>query len=417
MHIWIFNHYACFRHGSGLTSHAVMAQTLAAAGHEVTIFPAAFAQVYAPAVEIEGQQPFTDQFEGDVRFRFVRTRPYRGTAGRLLNMLSYRKNVARCIKGLQRPDVIIGSLSHPHAVEAARQLAHRLGCRFVYEIRDIWPQSLVELGGISRLHPIYWHFRALERQAFRHADGVISVLPGIEQYAALHGVSADRVAYIPNGIDPQLYPEPPQPSPIDSGKGDLGKGDPLVISCFTRFGSGNAMQTIIDAAALLQKDPKRDAKGGRDIVIRLVGDGPTRAGLEQRCAELGLVNVEFLDLVSKPELVELAHSSHAFVHSHRRMRVIEQYGMSVNKVFAFMASGRPVIFACHSSYDPVGESQAGITVAPEDPAAMAAAMRTLRDLSPEERAAMGRRAREHVLAHHDLTKTARRLESFLQTLL
>lgn len=412
MHIWIFNHYACFRHGTGLTSHAVMAQTLAEAGHVVTIFPAAFAQVYAPAVEIPRRRPFVDLFEGDVRFRFVRTLPYRGSVGRLLNMLSYRKNVTRAVKGLQRPDVIIGSLSHPHAVEAARQLSHRLGSRFVYEIRDIWPQSLVELGGISRLHPIYWHFLALERLAFRHAHGVISVLPGIEQYAALHGVAAERVAYIPNGIDPGLYPEPTEPPPIDAGHGDSAAGAPFVISCFTRFGSGNSMETIVDAAALLQQDPS-----GGGIVIRLVGDGPTRAGLERRAAELGLANVEFLDLVSKPELVELAHGSHAFVHSHRRMGVVERYGMSVNKVFAFMASGRPVIFACRSSYDPIAEAGAGISVEPENPAAMAQAMIALRDLSPEEREAMGRRARGYVLEHHDLRKTAKRLESFLKSLL
>ncbi|MBN2292306.1 MAG: glycosyltransferase, partial [Pirellulales bacterium] len=101
----------------------------------------------------------------------------------------------------------------------------------------------------------------------------------------------------------------------------------------------------------------------------------------------------------------------------RRMDVVERYGMSVNKVFTFMAAGRPVIFACRSSYDPIAESASGISVEPEDPAAMAEAMIALRDLSPEDRAAMGRRAREHVLAHHDLTKTAKRLESFLKTLL
>ena len=82
-----------------------------------------------------------------------------------------------------------------------------------------------------------------------------------------------------------------------------------------------------------------------------------------------------------------------------------------------MASGRPVIFACRSPYDPIAESKSGITIEPEDPAAMADAMRELRDLSPQERAAMGQRAREHVLKHHDLTKTALRLESFLEMLL
>lgn len=412
MILWIFNHYACFRHGSGLTSHAVMAQTLAESGHEVTIFPAAFAQAFAPAVEIDGGKAFVDSFDGDVRFRFVRTRPYHNTAGRLFNMLSYRNNIRHCTVGLRRPDVIIGSLAHPYAVEAARLTARRLGSLFIYEIRDIWPQSLVEMGGISRLHPIYWHFRSLERRAFRHADAVISVLPGISEYAEQNGVAPQRTAYIPNGIEPQLFPEPPTPPPFDRAKTNVTPAEPFVISCFTRFGSGNALDTIIEAAKILKENPR-----GSGIIIRLVGDGPTRNGLRRRAAELALTNVEFLDLVSKPRLVELAHDSHAFVHSHRAMRVIEHYGMSVNKVFGFMASGRPVIFACRSCYDPIREAAAGISIAPENPQAMAAAMVELRDIPSVERQAMGRQGRDYVFEHHNLGKTAKRLEAFLGSLL
>ena len=323
--------------------------------------------------------------------------------------------------------MIIGSLAHPYAVEAARRMARRFGCLFIYEIRDIWPQSLVELGGISRLHPMFWHFRAMERRGFRHADGIISVLPGIAEYAALHGVPAAKVAYIPNGIDPNLYPEPPEPPPFDGcvhGKktrtdtqgedcaGEKKETKPFVISSFTRFGSGNSMETIIDAAALLHGNPK-----GENIILRLVGDGPMRAALQRRVVELGLKNVEFLNLVSKPELVELAHRSHGFVHAHRDMPVVAKYGMSVNKVFAFMGSGRPVIFSCRSCYDPIKNARAGISIEPENAAAMAAAMIELAEMSHAERADMGRRARDYVLEHHNLQKTAARLESFLQSLL
>ena len=80
------------------------------------------------------------------------------------------------------------------------------------------------------------------------------------------------------------------------------------------------METIVEAAALLHKDPS-----GGGIVIRLVGDGPTRAGLERRAGELGLTNVEFLDMVSKPELVELAPPVtclRAFASSHEGRRAI-----------------------------------------------------------------------------------------------
>ena len=137
---------------------------------------------------------------------------------------------------------------------------------------------------------------------------------------------------------------------------------------------------------------------------------------ERRAAEAGLANIEFLGLVGKHELVELSRESHAFVHAHRRMSVVERYGMSVNKVFGLMAAGRPVLFACRSSYNPIREARAGLSVEPENPAALAEAMLELSRTPTAERRAMGTRAREHVLRYHDLSKLAGRLEAFLADL-
>ncbi|HBO44056.1 MAG TPA: hypothetical protein DD670_09005 [Planctomycetaceae bacterium] len=401
MRIWILNHYACQRHGTGLTSHAVLAHYLRAMGHEPVVFPAAFAQVHAPAARLSPRRLFADCIDDGTRFRFIRAREYHSTLGRFWNMRSYARNVVRATDDLPPPDVVIGSLAHPFAVEAAWRLARRRGAKFVYEIRDIWPQSLIDLGSLSPWHPICRYFARLERQAFRRADAVMSVLPGIAEYAATHGVPADRVLYLPNGIDPAIFPELAEP-PADG---------PFVISCFGRFGSGNDMDTIVAAAETLHQRPE-----AVNIRIRLVGDGPSKTVLERRAAAAGLTNIEFLGLVGKHELVELSRESHAFVHAHRRMSVVERYGMSVNKVFGFMAAGRPVLFACRSSYDPIREARAGLTVEPEDPAALAQAMFELSRTPDAERRAMGARARQHVLQYHDLSKLARRLDAFLADL-
>jgi glycosyltransferase involved in cell wall biosynthesis len=378
-----------------------MAYYLQQAGHEMTIFPATFGQDRGPTVELPDSTWFVDQFEDGVRFRYVRTRPYRNAAGRFVNMFSYGRNVLRCTDALERPDVIIGSQPHPHAVEAAIRLARRFDVPLVYEIRDIWPQSLIDIKGLSPWNPVCGHFRRIERRAFRHAQGVISVLPGIEDYAGAHGIPPSRVANIPNGIDPALFPAVQDPPPAE----------PFVVSCFSRFGSGNAMTTIVEAAAVLADHPQ-----GKDIRIRLAGDGPLKRPMQHRAAELRLANIDFLDPVPKKELARLAHRSHAFVHAHRIMPIVERYGMSVNKLFAFMAAGRPVVFACRSPYDPIRQARAGITVAPEDPRAMAEAMIRLRNLPEPQRADMGRRGRRFVLEHHDLSKVAERLASFLETL-
>ena len=99
------------------------------------------------------------------------------------------------------------------------------------------------------------------------------------------------------------------------------------------------------------------------------------------------------------------------------MSVLDKYGMSGVKVFDYLMAARPIVFACKAFYDPVQESDAGVTVEPENPDAMAEAMIRLRDTSAAERWQMGQRGRAFVQEHHDLSMVARRLDTFLKKLL
>ncbi len=401
MNLWILNQYAVPENGSGGTRHAVLGRYLQQAGHRVTIFPGTFVHAHGPATDQAKGKRSLDRLEHGVRFRYVPTRPFRNKAGRLLNMLSYRRSVCRCVGGLVRPDVIIGSCVHPLAVDAAIRLARRYAVPFVYEIRDVWPESLVGAGGLSRWHPIYHYFRHLELRAFRAAHGVIVLFPGMWSYTDSHGVPRERVAYLPNGIDPTLFQDVDDPPPPK----------PFVVSYFGAHGLANGLGTVLAAARQLERDPR-----GADVRIRLVGEGPEKSLLEKQAAAWKLGNVEFLEPVPKSQLAPLARTSHAFVFHLRQMPVLERYGIASNKLFDYLMAARPILFACRSYNNPVQDAEAGLTVPPQDPIALASAILRLRDLPAGQRHQMGTNGRTYVMQNHNLAKLATQLDAFLRTL-
>jgi len=402
MNIWILNHYATPATGSAGARHAILGHYLALSGHQVTVLAGDFMHAHYQACEIPAGRRWHDEWRRGVRFRFVRVRPFKSTAGRLRNMMSYAHNAPRATEGLGRPDVVIGSCVHLHAAAAAAELARRHRCQFVFEIRDVWPESLAEVGALSPWHPVYSYLKSIERRAFRRADGVLTVLPNLFEYCHERRVPRHRVCYAPNGVDPQFAVQCEAPPP-ESG--------PFVISFFGAHGRANGLRHVVDAARRVAAEP-----AGRDIRFQLVGAGPEKANLARRVSELGLGNVEMRDSVPRSELAALARKSHAFLFTLEPMQTLEKYGLSANKLFDYMAAARPVIFACRSSNNPVAEAQAGVSVRPADPVALSRAILDLRGENPARLRSMGRRGRAYVLARHNLANIAGRVEEFLYRL-
>jgi glycosyltransferase involved in cell wall biosynthesis len=288
---------------------------------------------------------------------------------------------------------------HPFAVDAGRKAACRARAAFVYQVRDLWPDTLIDLGAVPRWHPLCLYFRHIERAAFRAAHGVTGVMPGIVRYAMERGVPRERIWWLPNGVEPSLYPE--NDYPADAA--------PFILSYFGTHGSTNALRRVVEAAALI-----RDRGQGQDLLIRLVGDGPEKAALQRQAAELGLRNVEFLGPVPKAEVAQLAAKSHAFLFTLPVYRALTEYGLSSNKLFDYLAAGRPVVFACSSMNDPIAEAEAGISVASPDPILLADAILRLRSLPWDERRRMGASGRQYLLRQHDLAKIATQWDVFLR---
>jgi glycosyltransferase involved in cell wall biosynthesis len=169
----------------------------------------------------------------------------------------------------------------------------------------------------------------------------------------------------------------------------------------------NAIDTILDAAAVLKE------RGRGDIKFLLVGAGRDREALIRRAGELGLSNVEFPEPVPKRQIATMMGEADAFIYGLHDLPLY-RYGVVLNKLTDYLAGGRPIIFSGSSPYDPVREVGAGFSVPPDNPTAVADAVERLVALTPAQRVFMGQNGRRYLEEHHNIPRLAERLLNAMQ---
>ncbi|MCS6955970.1 MAG: glycosyltransferase family 4 protein [Candidatus Calescibacterium sp.] len=203
MEIWIFNHYATTPNYPGGTRHFDFAKQLIKKGHKVTIFSSSFHYLLLQETKKYDDTFYKiDDYNG-VRFVWIKTNSYvKSDWKRVMNMLvySYRAYwVGKLLGKEKKPDVIIGSSVHLFAPFVAYLLSKYFRVPFIFELRDLWPQALIDLG-ISRYHPFIIILSILEKFLYQKANKIISLLPNVSEYLKKYKVEG-KVVWIPNGID------------------------------------------------------------------------------------------------------------------------------------------------------------------------------------------------------------------------
>jgi glycosyltransferase involved in cell wall biosynthesis len=401
--VWILNHYAQEPGGAGGTRHYSLAKHLLAHGWK--------ASVIAASVELNTghqrlanneRQRITD-FDG-VTFLWVRTPQYEGNSGgRMKNMLVYafRVLMSSVTRDLDRPDVIVGSSVHPFAAWSGAIVARRFRVPFVFEVRDLWPQTLVDMGRLRADGLVTKVLRMLEKWLYRRADRIVVLLPKAADYIVPLGVPADKIVWISNGVELAGYPQPSQPP----------MRDVFTLMYFGAHGQANGLDCLLKAMAELKK-----MSAMAHVRLRMIGGGPLKPYLLDLARDLGLDNVEFGAPVPKQDIPALAAEADGFVFNLIDAPVFK-FGISSNKLFDFLAAARPIVFCCDASNNPVEEAGAGITVPPGDPVALAKAIASLVALPADQRAAMGRAGRMYVEENHDFRILAAKLAVTLSEVL
>lgn len=411
--VWIVNHYAGAPDRPSGRRHFDLARHLVAQGCAVTIFAAGFSHGTGREERLAAGRLYRSQSYDGVRFIWLRTIPYRGnTLRRQLNMLSFLVVFLVVQTRFGTPNTIIGSTVHPFAAFGAWLVARLRGARFMFEVRDLWPQTLVDLGAMRVGSTGERLLRLLEAFLVRRASVVITLLPGMRDYLKERELPADHVVYIPNGVDLEAFDaagsqgtgEPESVARSLAAIGRLRGEGRFVLGYVGSFGRANRADVIVQAAAIAE----RRAPGRIGVV--LVGHGPERTDLE-RLAESDRA-VALGPAVPRRFVPPILRALDAAVF-HLTATPVYRYGISSNKLFEYMAAERPVVFACTSAYDPVAFTGAGVSIGPDDPERLADAFLELAATDPETRARMGTAGRGYVAREHNMERLGHTLAQII----
>jgi glycosyltransferase involved in cell wall biosynthesis len=334
-----------------------------------------------------------DETIDGIQYTWFETPVYFGNGiCRVRNMSSFVSRLyleSKRLSAAFKPDVVIASSTYPMDIWPAHRIARLADAKLVFEIHDLWPLTPMELGGMSKWHPFIMLVQAAEDYAYRHADGVVSMLPKVREYVESRGMAPHKLHVVPNGIDPsEWFADSPN---LQAGANnvlatlhDIGHA---VIGYAGTHGISNALDTFLNAAKLMREEK---------VAFVLVGGGPDKTSLQRWVGAEQLPNICFIDPILKQQIPALLQLFDVAYIGWRRQSLY-RFGIAPNKLMDYMMAARPVLHAVEAGNDPVSEARCGLTIVPDDPPATANGIRTLVALSKDERKTMGQRGKQFVL--------------------
>ncbi|MCF6273414.1 MAG: glycosyltransferase family 4 protein [Rhodobacteraceae bacterium] len=401
--VWLINQYASTPETGIGGRHHYLASELAKRGHDVYLIAARNHHLLSEP-EVSAQKPQIEQVDG---YKFVRlnTVSYKHAHDprRILSWFVFSWRLARLRKKpiLGRPDAILYSSPSPVGHMGAERVARHFKCRLVFEERDLWPMTLIDIGNISKWHPLMLFMQWVEDRAYRLSDAVVSNLPGAVEHMTSRGLEPTKFTWVANGISlgEVRNKEPLPPSFFD------GFPQNRFSICFAgTLGVAQGLNTLISAAEILKN---RD-----DIQFAFVGDGKEKKHIQNLVSEKKLTNVFFFPRVPKAQVQSVLENFDVCYISLVKSSVFK-FGIAANKIFDYMYSGKPILHSYSGARDPIEEYKCGITVEAENPDAVARAIEALAAMPIEAREAMGKRGRAAVITHHEYGKLAAKLEAVL----
>lgn len=398
MNILMISHYAgAPQYGMEFRSY-YMAREWVRMGHNVTVVGAAFSHLrkLQPSVGRE-------TLEG-INYLWLPTTHYEGNGmKRVLTMFQFCRQVYKHSKELIafRPDMVIASSVYTFDLYPCHYIARRTGAKLVYEVHDLWPLSVITIGGYSRSHPFIMMLQHCENYAYRHCDMVVSMLDKAYPHMQRHGLTEERFCCVPNGYLKEEWENVDSitlPEEHTQLLEQLHKEGKTIIGFAGGHTQSTAMYVFIEAARLLNSHT--------DLAFVLVGNGPQKPHLVALAEKHKLTNVYFLPPIDKnriPKLLQQFDICYAGgVHS-----VLHKYGTSFNKIIDYMLAAKPIVKSVDEPNSEVERVGCGIQVEAENVEQVRQAIEKIADMTREERMVMGLKGHKYAtenLEYHALSQ-------------
>jgi len=258
--------------------------------------------------------------------------------------------------------------------------------RLVFNVSDLWPESAVALGLVTNKTMIRMT-EALETWLYNRSWKLSAVTIGIRDTWIKRGIPAKKIAFLPNGVNLELF----RPLPPDQEfKDKLGLQDKFVLAYTGTMGYAQGLESVLEAANLSRSEPQYH--------FLFLGDGTEKPKLEEMAKKMKLPNVQFLGfqpVTDMPRYMSLARGS---IIPLKKLKLFE--GARPSKMFPAMGCAVPVIYSGEGeAVELIKEAGAGLTVEPENPQEMAQAIRSLYELSDQGKS-MGENGRRYVEKHY-----------------
>ena len=407
MNIWIFNHYAIGPNSSGGTRHYDLSKQLVRLGHNVTIFASSFNhQTFQEEHIFDNKVKFVSDTSEGVRFFWIKSTSYKqNNYKRVLNMLSYSFRAHKIAKKIdEKPDVVVGSLVHPFAAYVGYLVAKHYGCKFYFEERDLWPQTLIDLGKIPVNHPSVKLLRRLERFLYQKADKIIVLFDKAIDYVEQQGIDRNKVICIPNGADLERYESKSSTNVFKEQFNLFNELKGKFIAVYTgAHGLANNLDSVLDAAILLKEN--------KNIHFLLIGDGPEKLRLMERAKSERIDNVTFLNPISKEEIPYILKNVNVGLLPLKNS-VVFKWGISPNKMFDYMAASLPVIVLCDLEDTPIEKANGGFVIKGDFSSELA---KKIKSLYQNENLCvnMGENGYDYLVKYHSWEKLAKDIDNIL----
>lgn len=395
INIWYVSKYVA-PPGSGTTGGRgyLLMRELAALGHQVAIITSDSNHLAEPP---RMDVAYLIQDVDGMQLCWVRTFKY-AVAKSVRRMLSWLHFEWRLLwlpkQQLPKPDVVIVSSLSLLTVLNGLWWRVRYKCRLVFEVRDIWPLTIIEEGGFKPSNPFVWGLGLIERLGYKYVDAIVGTMPNLGEHVQQVLGYPKSVQCIPMGVDAAMFALPePLPSGYEEAYFPKGK---FIVAHIGSMGITNALGTFLECAQAMQDQSH--------IHFLVVGEGDLRKTYQKQYAHLN--NLSFGPRVPK-SMVQSVLTKCDLLYFSVHVSKVWQYGQSLNKVIDYMVAGKPVVASYTGYPSMINEAGCGTYVPAGDVPALQHEVQRYASLSEEDRLQIGAKGKAWLLENRSYPKLAK----------